>query len=211
VSVYTQVPQSRADLDRLSDRVKALFVRYKTRQLGRPYKLQARFSANEELWMNGARICLEYQLSPADLMEALFTYNQVPGGPFPNQLGGTAIASQALRYKRTHTGMEEKWAEKFTYFTNYLRTLEHNSNGRVRPHVALTQLPYRTDVDPVLACCLLPSPGVLHWHGDLAYDLIVEDPALEEVLRTLGKNLSWMDTIKHNRERNQGISNAHTP
>lgn len=191
MSVYTKVPSGPGDLDLISDRIRALYVRNRSAQLGRPFKLQSRFVQNEELWLHAAKVCLQYKLSPADLVQALFMFNQVPGGPFPNQLGGKSIIGHAARFKSQHKDVSVWWKEQHINAMNAIHTFGM-MDPPVSPVTVLTEFPYRVNINPVIACCALPTTKVFKCHAWTALQHLEADPALCEILEKINLSLAWV-------------------
>lgn len=58
-------------------------------QTGREYVLAPRYK-NIASWQKAAEYCAEQEIEPELFIKALFKFNRVPGGPFPNSVGGPA-------------------------------------------------------------------------------------------------------------------------
>jgi hypothetical protein len=197
MSVYTDVPRGMIDLYRVARRIKTRFIAAKTKQIGKAYNMQSRFSSNDELWENAARICIHRAVSPVDFVEAIFQFNKVPGGPFPLQVGSKFADSAVVRYKNSKSDGMSFWEEKLTHARTYMNQVETNTNGRITAFDVLTKHPYCRNIDPVIACCILgASKKVLEVHGREAKEQVTSDPALLEYLRKLHLRTNWIHAVK---------------
>lgn len=136
--------------------LKREFNQAKTVQRGRPYQPAERWR-NMDLWLSIADNCLQVRADPVTFVQAAFTYNQVPGGPFPNQLQGPA-ARKWYEQMANATG----WQGKAGQFSSpFVLDVYQNLCAKV---LYLAQLP----PGRLLAELKLPSLGWTAWERVLA-------------------------------------------
>lgn len=90
-------------IKRLAIEIKKVFIKKKTEEAGRPYKLAPRFN-QWETWKKIAENCEKLKVTPEQFVEAAFQYNNVPGGPFPNTLASENYMEKVVQNFKHQTG-----------------------------------------------------------------------------------------------------------
>jgi hypothetical protein len=147
------------ELDQLASRLRTTFCQRWRREVPN-HKLSDRHRSLKH-WRGPAKLMYEHDADPIEWVEAAFTYNTIPNGPFVTQLGGKAIVRWYRDYRETNVyGQDNVSVAGFVQecFNQLRFLLERNlllpedeqqteeeiildEFNRVRPFVAVCALP----------------------------------------------------------------------
>ena len=178
--------------------VKKAFYEAKRQQLGKPYSPQGRHN-KPETWLAAGELCIELQASPYDFVRAAFLFNNVPGGPFPNQLvgGGARRWYNQYRQHMNAVGMpaeEVDNQEVLGMFRHAVKCMM--SQIRMRPRdFLLDEYIMRRDVTPAFVRVLLfPNDQQMRdrWLREACEELNSQ-PSILAAVKRLGYDVSFME------------------
>lgn len=194
-SVFHRKPDDTSDPDRVAERIKRVYVEMRSNQLGKAYHMQDRYRKDSTLWLRAAKIAIEKKVSPITFCTAMFTYNPVPGGPYPTQVGSAYLKRDIDLYLATYQDPEREWPTKYKEGKMYLRQFINNSKDNLKPVDILTSPLVNGVIDPFICCCLCPVPKVLQRHGPAACERIKDTPGLVELMEAEGIPMNWIKYV----------------
>jgi len=186
------------DIQNTGQAVKQHFYEAKRQQLGKPYSPASRQN-KPETWYAAGEQCAYLEADPYIFVKAAFLYNNVPGGPFPNQMAGSASARWYKHFCHTQnatgkTGLQIMEAEVQSTMAHTLRVAL--SHAYKRPTEVLLD-PYgpRQDVVPAFARVLLypKNEAIRAMWERLACEELNSSPQFLAAVKRLGYDVSFLD------------------
>ena len=184
------------ELFNLAGVIKDSFFQRKTVQKGKKYKPHPKFADNN-LWVDIARVCKKLGADPNDFLDAAFHYNSVPKGPFPTQLKGDAIERW---YAEHSAGLKESNKDNDTVLSGKV-DLEIKSAMKacLKRHEREKVDPIKTLFNPIMKIppyvriiLMKNSLESLVRFGEEVHEYIKVSPGLKKVLKQKGLNLELM-------------------
>lgn len=191
----------RGSIDYTAQQIRKYFVESKTQQQGHAYRPQPKFN-RKEFWTAAAEICIELQADPYSFVISAFLGCAVPGGPFPNQLCGSAIRKWFAAYKKLNSAPDggDVYAHALDYLIRYcIRDAIQMArlHNRTREQIFLEDfLIQEHQMAAWIRALLCPTPAILKKWGHPAYAEIMSNPRLYSILQEQGYNLKFMETIR---------------
>jgi len=190
-SVYLQVIDNPADAHKVGQRIKRMYVDMKKSQLGKTrYTLHPRYQS-EEIWDKAGEIAIELEVSPATYVEAIFEYNTVPGGPFPQQMGGKSAARWVKEYADNEGSIEESVKQRLLKMLAYHRKAWSLYEGKLTLTEVILHPAYQSMFPAYLLCAAYPKKEIHDAYGKEARMYIEENPHIFPVLKSLRLCTKW--------------------
>ena len=186
------MPYDRNELQNLADELRNLFTIEKENQLRRSYRPHPKSNKNE-YWLKGAEICLDIGAKPIDYIKSAFSFNSIPGGPFPSIYGGKAIKKYYKDYvKDLDVGSDTSVYEELVKFE--VKTVFEECHRRykrtgipIRETLADETMPFAS----YTRIALSPGdPEILLKYKEKVKEVIKLNPQLRLILEKLKINVS---------------------
>lgn len=192
-----------ADVANVAEKLKRLFAEAKTEKEGRRYNPHARFK-KPEIWRAAAEKCIGIGADPYSFVRAAFLYCTVPGGPFPQNMCTAAATRWYHEYQKSICGDHPEgdvYQAEIKGLISQSLVQGMQSGRRLRDFLLDDSFPPLDSVPAFVRVVLLPRDEmVFQKFGKMAYQEVMGNQRLLDVLRNLGHSLDFVERVKATRQ-----------